>query len=87
MLSFLRSLIHVQNPYHFFPHWAVNLWVFWIVMTLGTFAIYETLGLKRWHGAVPLTWVIRDMVPHLALLAFGVFWIIHFVFGNNPAAK
>jgi len=42
------------------------------------------LGLKRWHGAVPLTWVLRDFVPHLILLAFGIFWVIHFTFGRNP---
>lgn len=86
-LNFLRSLIHVQNPYRAFPHWIVNAWVAWISVTLIWFAIQETIGMKRWHGAVPLTWVIRDMVPHLTLFAFGVWWVIHFVFQHNPTVK
>jgi hypothetical protein len=87
LLNFLRSLIHVQNPYRFFPWWIVTAWLAWITLTLGLFAVFETLGMKRWHGAVPLTWVIRDMVPHLILLLFGVWWVIHFVIQHNPTVK
>ncbi|HEV7522990.1 MAG TPA: hypothetical protein VGP89_17950 [Candidatus Angelobacter sp.] len=87
MISFLRSLVHVANPYRSFPWWTVTAWLSWIALTLGLFGVFETLGMKRWHGAVPLTWVIRDVVPHLVLLAFGVFWVVHFVIQHNPAAK
>lgn len=87
VLNFLRSLVHVENPFRFYPAWAVMLWIVWMVTTLGTFAVFETLGLKRWQGAVPLTWVIRSMVPHLTLLVFGIWWVLHFVFQQNPAVK
>jgi hypothetical protein len=39
--------------------WTCVAWVSWIA----AFVILETLGLQRVHGAIPLTWLIRDSIP------------------------
>jgi HNH endonuclease/AP2 domain-containing protein len=44
ILAFLRSLVHVANPYRFFPWWTVTAWLSWIALTLGLFA-----ALSQWN--------------------------------------
>jgi hypothetical protein len=51
------------NIFNLYPRWTCILW-FAILAQVG---VVEVLGLLRWHGAIPLTWVVRDSVPRWLL--------------------
>jgi hypothetical protein len=78
-MTFLHWLIEVENPVKLYGFWPVLIWATWCVITLGGFALLETIGLKRTHEAIPLTWFIR-CGPRLAGFVFFGWAIWHFLF-------
>lgn len=49
----------ISNLFHTYQHWTI--WVWYGLLAL--IGIQEILGLLRFQGAIPLTWVIRGSIP------------------------
>jgi len=47
------------NIFRIYPAWTCALWF----ALIGAVGLVEFLGLVRFHGAIPLTWLIRDSIP------------------------
>lgn len=69
----------LHNIFKLYPAWTCITWI----VLLGLMAAIEWLGLKRWHGAIPLTWLIRDSVPRWALWMILGWLLYHFGVETN----
>lgn len=49
----------MTNVFRIYPLWTCVLWT----VILAVVGVVELLGLRRFHGAIPLTWMIRDSMP------------------------
>lgn len=67
------------NVFKLYPHWTSWAWISW---GLG-FVVLETLGLRRFHSAIPLTWMIRDSIPEWARWMLLGWLLYHFGIVTN----
>lgn len=74
------------NPGKLFGFLPVMVWAVVVIAFFSTFAVLETLGVRRVHGMVPLTWVWRCMPRLIDLILFGV-GIWHFIFVTTKLPK
>lgn len=71
-------LTDCENPVNKFGFWPVIVWYAALIAVGCAFFLLEIPGLPRWHGAVPLTWVVRCQPRWLYIaLTLLAFW--HFV--------
>jgi hypothetical protein len=75
----LHWLVKTSDPFELYGWWPTVIWLAYIVMVLFGFAALEWIGLRRVHGAVPATWIIR-CGPRLGGIVLFVLAIWHFVF-------
>ena len=70
----------IKELFEAYPHWSLYVWY----TAIGMAAIVELIGLLRWHGAIPLTWVIRGSIPTWLRFALAGWAIYHFGILTNP---
>lgn len=75
----MHWLIQVENPFKLYGWWATVVWLAYVAMVIFGFIILEWIGLRRIHGAVPATFVIR-CGPRIAGFAFFGWCVYHFLF-------
>lgn len=73
----------MTNVFRIYPGWTCWAWLIWCTVVLSSFAVIEYLGLRRIHGAIPLTWFIRDSLPQLARWMFACWLLYHFGVETN----
>jgi hypothetical protein len=67
-----------ENPVKLFGWQPVIFWMVWGAMTLAGFIPNEWLGVLRFRGMVPLTWVIR-CAPRWSMATAAIVAIWHFM--------
>lgn len=64
----------MTNVFRIYPLWTCVLWT----AILALVGVVEILGLRRFHGAIPLTWMIRDSLPAWARWMLLGWMLYHF---------
>ena len=77
------SFLIMHNIFKLYSAWTCWAWIIWLLAAGVSFAVLETLGLRRWHGAIPLTWVVRDSLPRIALWLLCSWLLFHFGIETN----
>lgn len=57
--SVTKWLFATENPFKLWGFFPTLIWLIPMIVIVGVFAFQETLGVKRVHGMVPLTWIWR----------------------------
>ena len=73
----------MHNIFKLYPAWTCWAWIIWLTIFGSSFFVLETFGLRRWHGAIPLTWVVRDSLPRFALWLLCSWLLFHFGVETN----
>lgn len=82
----IHWLTKVEDPFTLYGWWATVVWLAYLAMVVFGFAILEWIGLRRIHGAVPATFIIR-CGPRLAGFGFFAWCIWHFLFVVTKVSK
>jgi hypothetical protein len=54
------------------------VWFIFLAQVGIYFGVFEGLGVSRVHGMVPLTWVLRPVVPRIVWIVAGPVAVWHF---------
>jgi len=79
-------LVKTEDPFSAYGWWPTVIWLAYVGMVLFGFVVLEWIGVRRIHGAVPATWIIR-CGPRLAGIGFFASAIYHFIFVVTKVAK
>jgi len=82
----LHWLFACQNPFALWGFFPVMIWITFLALVGLYFTPFETLGVMRVHGMVPLTWVLRCFPPVIWFVV-GPVAIWHFDFVKTHAIQ
>jgi hypothetical protein len=86
LFAILHWLFDCQNPFHLWGFFPVMIWVTFLSLIALYFAPFETLGVLRVHGMVPVTWVLRCL-PRAIWFIAGPVAVWHFDFVKTNATQ
>lgn len=71
------------NIFKLYPAWTCWNWIIFSLVCGTWFGVLEYMGLRRFHGAIPYTWAIRDSIPQLARWMIACWILYHFGVTTN----
>jgi len=77
-MTALHWLFDCQSPVRLWGFFPVLVWIVFLTGAALYFAAFESLGMLRVHGMVPLTWVLRPAVPRIVWFIAGPLAVWHF---------